>query len=277
MARAMRSWVLACAGTGFALATQAAPNQVWGFVDAEGVARFSSVQVDPRYELFYSEPVAAPSGSAPLKSAAPAPSAATMPPALQASFEVSPAYKAVRHHIRAAASDSGLDYELLKAVIATESGFDARAVSPKGAVGLMQVMPATAQRFGVAPRGAQTVQQRLTDPRTNIQTGARYLAWLMQRFGGRMDLVLAAYNAGEGAVLRAGRKVPNYPETRNYVQRVTQLFHYLRPPRALDRIGPSPAGRQAQARLRPGAASAMARPQPLQAAAARPPSPAGTP
>ncbi|MEZ5705634.1 MAG: lytic transglycosylase domain-containing protein [Burkholderiaceae bacterium] len=89
--------------------------------------------------------------------------------------------------------------------------FNARAeVSPVGAVGLMQLMPETAQRFGVKPQGARSVEQRLTDPRTNLHAGARYLSWLLNRFDGEVMLALAAYNAGEGAVDRAGRQVPNF-------------------------------------------------------------------
>ena len=97
----------------------------------------------------------------------------------------------------------------------------------------MQLMPATAQRFGVEAQGDQSLQQRLTDPRTNLQAGARYLAWLLRTFGGQVELALAAYNAGEGAVQRAGGRVPDYPETQQYVQKVTRLHQYLMPPAGL--------------------------------------------
>jgi len=141
--------------------------------------------------------------------------------ALLATFEVSAPYKAVRPWMREAARAHGLDYALLKAVVATESGFDPVAVSPKGAVGLMQLMPATAQRFGVpAPNG-------LKDPRTNLGAGSRYLAELLRLFNGDLTLALAAYNAGEGAVLRAGRQVPDLAETRHYVSTVLQLYQRL--------------------------------------------------
>ena len=163
-------------------------------------------------------------------------------------LELSTRFRAVRHLIREAASETGLEFELLQAVIATESGFDASAVSPKGAVGLMQVMPDTAERFGVRPVGKQSVSERLTDPRTNIQAGSRYLAWLINTFRGDIRLAIAAYNAGEGAVLKAGRQVPNYPETIDYVRKVTNLHYSLKPPRAVsqarsDNLPPTPPSR----------------------------------
>ena len=123
----------------------------------------------------------------------------------------------------------GIDYSLLKALIVTESGFNPYAVSPKGAVGLMQLIPPTAQRYGVTAGEGGTIEEKLTDPKTNIKAGARYLADLIKRFPGRLELALAAYNAGEGAVQRAGNKIPNYPETQNYVKTVMQLYSGLSP------------------------------------------------
>lgn len=108
-----------------------------------------------------------------------------------------------------------LDEALLHAVISTESGYDPRALSPKGAVGLMQVMPATGKRFGVI---------NLQDPSKNIEAGARYLRVLLRQFDNDLPLVLAAYNAGENAVLRYGRRIPPYRETRQYVPRVLSLY-----------------------------------------------------
>ena len=91
-----------------------------------------------------------------------------------------------------------------------ESALDPAAISPKGAVGLLQLMPATAKRFGVDDR---------RDPAQNVEGGARYLSWLLDRFDGRTELAVAGYNAGEGAVERHGG-IPPYRETRAYVQRV---------------------------------------------------------
>ncbi|RRD57036.1 lytic transglycosylase domain-containing protein [Comamonadaceae bacterium OH2545_COT-014] len=144
-----------------------------------------------------------------------------LPPGF-AALEQSSRYHAVQEHLHAAAREHALDYRLLKAVAAAESSFNPAAVSRRGAVGLMQLMPATARQYGVAP-------ERLADPRANIDAGARHLKYLMQRFQGRLALAVAAYNAGEGAVRRAGNQVPGYPETQGYVQTVMQLYGGFRP------------------------------------------------
>lgn len=113
--------------------------------------------------------------------------------------------------VEAVASNVGVRAELLHAVIEAESNYDPGAISPKGAIGLMQVMPETARRFGIAD---------LQDMRSNVLAGATYLKWLIAYFDGRLELALAGYNAGEQAVIRAGRQIPAYPETRAYVSRV---------------------------------------------------------
>ncbi|QAU25527.1 lytic transglycosylase domain-containing protein [Dyella sp. M7H15-1] len=115
------------------------------------------------------------------------------------------------------AKQYNIDPMLMHAVIHVESAYNERALSSKGAVGLMQLMPATAQRFG---------KTELYQPRENLEAGAAYLQALQQRFGGQLNLVLAGYNAGENAVLRNGNTVPPYPETQAYVQRV--LAYYTR-------------------------------------------------
>lgn len=206
----------------------AAQAEVWGYVDGKGVAHFAAEKMDDRYELFYR-------GNESFDTAAGVPTprpvaVPSAPPKLVAFFEISPSYKQVKHHLREASRQHGIDYELLKAVIATESGFDSQAVSPKGAVGLMQVMPATAMRYGVVADAKNPVEKKLTDPKTNIRAGARYLRYLLDMFPGRLELALAAYNAGEGAVQRAGNKIPNYKETQNYVKTVMQLYGVLKPP-----------------------------------------------
>jgi hypothetical protein len=114
--------------------------------------------------------------------------------------------------ILAAARRHGLNPALVAAVARVESAFDPRAVSRKGARGLMQLMPATGKRFGLRTH-------ELFDPARNLDAGSRYLAWLADRFADELPLVLAGYNAGEGAVARHGG-VPPYRETRDYVKRV---------------------------------------------------------
>lgn len=120
--------------------------------------------------------------------------------------------------IREAASQYGIDANLVKAVIATESNFNPLAVSPKGARGLMQLMPSTAERFGV---------KNIHDPQQNIQGGVQYLRHLLDLFGGDLVLALAAYNAGENVVQNVGR-VPDYRETRDYVDRVLARYGHGR-------------------------------------------------
>lgn len=115
----------------------------------------------------------------------------------------------------------GVDPYLIFCVVHQESRFRSSAVSLKGARGLMQLMPGTAARYGVL---------NAHDPRQNIMGGTRYLRDLLQLFGGRVDLALAGYNAGEGAVLKYGRTIPPYKETRNYVRLIG--LRYRRIPNA---------------------------------------------
>ncbi|HEX8143426.1 MAG TPA: lytic transglycosylase domain-containing protein [Pyrinomonadaceae bacterium] len=116
---------------------------------------------------------------------------------------------------------NGVDPVLLYATMHQESSFKQRAVSPKGARGLMQLMPGTARRFGVMD---------IFDPRQNIEGGARYMRFLLDSFGGDVSLALAGYNAGEGAVLKYGRQIPPYRETQEYVRRITRRYALLRDP-----------------------------------------------
>jgi soluble lytic murein transglycosylase-like protein len=227
---------------------------IWVYVDAERMPHFAPTQLDARYELLLRdskevEPYRrigtadtadnaqkASGASTDAKTDSPAVTVAdtaslrAVSPKFVTLFAQSKNYRAVSPLLREASRMHGVDYSLLKAVIATESGFNPNAVSPKGAVGLMQLIPPTAQRYGVTASKGSTIAKKLTDPGTNIRAGARYLADLIRMFPGRLDLALAAYNAGEGAVQRAGNRIPNYPETQNYVKTVMQLHAGLTPP-----------------------------------------------
>lgn len=225
-------WLMPALLTG--LAATPARADIWGYVDVAGNGHFSSVQLDERYEIFLrgdnSIDDSLDEARAAVTEDENLPARVVKPPArLKVSFELSPSYKAVRHLIREASATHGIDYELLQAVIATESGFNTRAVSPKGAIGLMQLIPPTAARYGVKDDKDSLAEKKLTDPKTNIRAGSRYLNYLIKLFPGQIELAIAAYNAGEGAVKRAGNKIPNYPETRNYVKTVMQLYRQLKP------------------------------------------------
>lgn len=179
----------------FSLAATAA--DVYVRYDESGTAHFAERPLDQSYQLLFRD-----LGS----EIAPTP-VATIPAAL-------------RSQLQHAAASHGLDYALLHAVVQTESGFDATAISRKGAVGLMQLMPATARHYGVQGSDAAELTAQLHLPAVNIDAGSRYLRDLMQQFDGDTELALAAYNAGEGAVRKAGNRVPDYPETRQYVRKV---------------------------------------------------------
>jgi soluble lytic murein transglycosylase-like protein len=117
--------------------------------------------------------------------------------------------------IKEASSTYRIPTELIHAVISVESNYNPNAVSPKGARGLMQLMPATAKRFG---------SNNANDPRQNILTGSRYLRWLLDFFEEDVELAIAAYNAGETAVVQAGNKIPRFAETQRYVPKVLSIY-----------------------------------------------------
>jgi soluble lytic murein transglycosylase-like protein len=129
-----------------------------------------------------------------------------------------------QREIANAANEFKVDAALVHAVIQVESGYNAGARSAKGAQGLMQLLPETARRFGVA------TADLLWKPERNIRAGVAYLRSLLEMFDQDIALVLAAYNAGENAVLRHGRRIPPFPETRDYVPKVLAIYNRLRPP-----------------------------------------------
>lgn len=118
----------------------------------------------------------------------------------------------------------GIDPLLIYSQMHQESTFNVRATSNKGARGLMQLMPATARRFGVS---------QIYDPKQNIEAGVKYMRWLLDTFNGDLVLALAGYNAGEGAVMKYGWQIPPYRETQEYVRRITARYNSISDPRYL--------------------------------------------
>jgi soluble lytic murein transglycosylase-like protein len=176
-----------------ALATPAsgAADEIYSFVDGDGVIHYTNVPQDARYRVV----IASRAGR-------------VAPPLLRRT-------SAFDEHIRAAAKKYGLAPPLVKAVMAAESNFNPAAISEKGATGLMQLMPGTARDMYVYD---------LLDPAQNIEGGARYLRLLHDQFGGDLERVLAAYNAGPERVRRSGGAVPAIPETQAYVRKVLGLY-----------------------------------------------------
>jgi soluble lytic murein transglycosylase-like protein len=184
-----------------ALLPAAASADIYSFVDEAGTTHYSNVPADSRYQVLI----------------------VAVEERTRAGEKVSAAFvmaaaKTYDPIIEAAASKSRVAPELLRAVIVVESGFNARAVSKVGARGLMQLMPATVKRYGV---------KNVFDPAQNIHAGARLLAELSIRYDNDLELVLAAYNAGEAAVERHGREIPPFRETRRYVPRVLGIYRSL--------------------------------------------------
>jgi len=215
---------LDAAPTAAALARAAPSNPVvpvagkpvlWGYVDGAGLAHFASSQIDGRYEQVLRE-----------TDGRRVPGKTQGTDSLLTWLEISPDVKALQPVLDEAAQATGVDEELLKAVITVESNYNARAVSPRGAVGLMQLTPVTADRYGTREERQTPAARRLLDARTNIFTGARMLADLTRRYGG-IDIALAAWNAGEGTVRKAGGQMPDIAETEAHVHMVLELYWAL--------------------------------------------------
>ncbi len=186
-------------------ASAAAHPKIYTYLDADGVRHYTDVPDDNRYKLLV------------LSSHDLTRSGDHYDPAVLARATQ---YDSI---IEKTAANAAVEPNLLRAVIVVESGFNSRAVSKRGAVGLMQLMPATATRFGVSNR---------YDPIQNIRGGALYLKFLMDRFGHDVRLALAAYNAGEEAVDRNGGQIPPFTETMAYVPRVLKIYRMLAEPRS---------------------------------------------
>lgn len=190
-------WRVVCGATAVLACLALPPStraDIYSRTDADGAVHLSNHATDPRFAVLVREP--APPRPTPARPARPA----GMPYA---------------ELVDEAARHQGLDSALLHAVIATESAHNADAVSPKGARGLMQLMPATAARYGVVDPH---------DPAQNIRGGSRYLRDLLERYDSDLRLTLAAYNAGENAVARHGNRIPPYRETQDYVVRVLERY-----------------------------------------------------
>jgi soluble lytic murein transglycosylase len=172
-----------------------AQAEIYVFIDKQGVMHFTNVPTSDKYKLYMREPLPRPKPMAWVN--------------IQSYDDV----------ITEAARQHGLSFPLLKAVIHVESCFNPQAISKKGAMGLMQIMPENVQRLNINDP---------FDPWENIMGGARYLKAMMQRFNGQLSLALAAYNAGPTAVERYN-DIPPYPETVEYVDKVLKFYqHYKR-------------------------------------------------
>jgi len=177
---------------------------IYAYTDHSGTTHFTDHPDDARYRLILRTPAETGGGSADARRA-------SMWLARSSDYDAA---------IGRAASAAHVQPELVRAVIVVESGFNPRAISRRGAIGLMQLLPATARRYGAF---------NAFDPEQNIFAGAHYLADLITRYGiDKLELVLAAYNAGEDAVERYGRRIPPYKETQAYVPNVLRMYHALR-------------------------------------------------
>ena len=214
----------------------AARADVYGYVDPDGTLHLATERVDPRYTLFLRSgdgtgPIRIVTGKDSLPDAPAAPDPALMRTRLFQRLVGNPNTIRYEALIVAAAKRHDLDPQLVKAVIAVESGFEPSAISDKGAIGLMQVLPATGERYGVQADRKKSVEAKLADPTLNLEIGTRYLSDLRKMFVDRLDLALAAYNAGENTVIRFRNSVPPFPETQAYVRLVEQFHVFYTPPR----------------------------------------------
>lgn len=195
--------VFVMAAAAFAVSAAApAMADIFSFKDEKGVVHFTNISgLDQRYKLVRKE------DGSPINPLSNYSAKVFMP-----SQEDIQKYANI---IQSASKAYGVDASLVHAVISAESAYNQYAISRTGAMGLMQLMPDTARRYGV---------QNMMDPTENIHGGVRYLRDLLSMFKGRVDLAVAAYNAGENAVVRHGHKIPPYAETRHYVPKVLAFY-----------------------------------------------------
>ena len=201
--RRIKSLLVMAAAAAAASAAVPASADIYSFKDERGVVHFTNIKgMDSRYRLVRRE------DGSPIKGYSDSAAKVYVP-----SQEDIRRYSSI---IQTASKAYGVEPSLIHAVISAESAYNQYAVSRTGAMGLMQLMPDTARRYGV---------QNMMDPTENIHGGVRYLADLLALFKGRIDLAVAAYNAGENAVIRYGLTIPPYAETRHYVPRVLGFYH----------------------------------------------------
>jgi soluble lytic murein transglycosylase-like protein len=182
------------------VAAGVARADIYSYVDPTGVTHYTNVPDDPRYKFLMATPKEK-TWSGDYYS----------PAVLARAVQYDPI-------IEKAATSNSVEADLLRAVIVVESGFNERARSKKGAMGLMQLMPDTARQYGAS---------NAYDPKQNVHAGAKYLRSLLDRYGKNIKLALAAYNAGETAVDRNGGRIPPFAETQAYVPRVLKVYQIL--------------------------------------------------
>lgn len=193
----IRAWLLMLPGCSLCVPGWA---DIYSYTADDGTVSLSNVPADSRYALLFAEP-----GQA----------VAVTTPAGARKGKSDPATSGYDEVVDEVSRIYGLESALLHAVISVESRYNPKAVSRKGAIGLMQLMPQTAKRYGVADA---------FDPRQNLDGGARYLRDLLRMFNNNVSLALAAYNAGEHAVKKHGNRIPPYGETLRYVPLVLEFY-----------------------------------------------------
>jgi soluble lytic murein transglycosylase-like protein len=223
--RRVSTLVLLVACAGLASSPRA---EVWGYIDADGGPHVATERIDERYQLFFKGKSNA-DLAAQVAGGASAHLDALRATGIYRRMVDHPNIRRYQALIEKNARARGIDAALVKAVIAVESAFEPTAVSTRGALGLMQVMPDTGARYGVAADRKRTLEQKLLDPDINLRIGTTYLRDLLTLYANDLSLALAAYNAGEQAVAQYANRIPPYPETQEFVTLVRQFYELYRP------------------------------------------------
>jgi hypothetical protein len=224
-----RVWMARCLAASAFVVSVAAHAALWGYVDDAGTPHIATEKLDDRYQLFFKGGTKPPVPNATAVAETEARVAFASSPIFQrvmASRDLHRFERLIEHY----AHSQQLEPALVKAVIAVESSFEPDAISAKGAVGLMQIIPGTGERYGVTGDAKRSVAQKLRDPAINLAVGTRYLHDLLALFADDLDLALAAYNAGEQTVKRYDNAIPPFAETRDYVKLVRQFQSFYQPP-----------------------------------------------